>query len=83
MARDRIELIGHGLERAVQITVRAGPVDVVEHRQQRRQHAADRDLTHDDAVALDALAVVGVLGLQALQISGALGDRGLEGRHLG
>ena len=82
LGQDRVELIGHRLECAGQITVRPGPIDVVEHRQQRRQHTADGDLAHGNAVALDPLAVVGVLGLQPLQIGRALGHRGLEGGDL-
>ena len=55
-----------------------GPVEVVEDRQQRREHHAHRLLRHDPAVALDPLAVVGVLGGDPLQIPQALVEFGAQ-----
>src|SRR3984957_18656616 len=48
------------------------PADVVQHRQQRAQHVGQGLLTDGHPVALDALAVVGVLRVHALQVRGAL-----------
>ena len=48
------------------------PLDVVENRQQLGEYAADRDVTRGLAVAIDALAVVGVFSGDALQVSKTL-----------
>ncbi len=83
MAKIDVELIGDRLEAAGQIAVLAGAVEVVEHRQEIDQHAADRNLAGSLPFAVGPTAVVGVLGLQALQIGGALGEqrRVLVGRR--
>ncbi len=47
-------------------------VDRVQDRKQPGQHGGDRLLPHGGPVPVHALAVVGVLGLQALQVGGAL-----------
>ena len=57
----------------------AGELDVVEHRQQRLQHAGDPCVAGDVAVAVDAAAVVDVLRLQPAQVDEAL----LRERHGG
>src|ERR1700728_2804802 len=50
------------------------PADVVQHRQQRAQHVGQGLLANGQPVALDALAVVGVLRVHALQVRSALGQ---------
>ena len=82
LGEDALELVGHRLERAGEVAVLAGPVDVVEHRQQFGQHPADRNVARREPVALGPLAVVGVLGLDPLQVGGALGERGLQRRRV-
>ena len=76
-----LERLGDGLEAAVQLVVVASPADVVEHRQQRGQHVGDRGVADDLAVAVDPALVVDVLGLQPLQVSGALGKLLLDARR--
>ena len=56
------------------------PVDVVEHRDQPGQRLDDGLLADGGPVAVDALAVVGVLRLQPLQVGGPFGQLG---RHVG
>jgi hypothetical protein len=64
-----LQLGGDRGERAVrEVTVLAGGVDVVQHRQQGVQDADDGHLPCHGAVAFNALAVVDVLGLQAEQV---------------
>src|SRR6478735_4789700 len=68
-AERRLELVGDGRERATgEVAGLAGHVDVVEDRQQRLDDAAHRGVTDDLAVAVDALLVVDVLGLQPLEV---------------
>src|SRR5207248_321528 len=51
--RQRVDqLLGHRAERADQVTVLAGPVHVVQYRQQRRQYRGDRLLGDEPAVAV-------------------------------
>ena len=57
------------LRRAGQVAVRPRPVDVVQHRQQLGEHPADGQLAGRQPLALGPLAVVGVLGLQPLQVA--------------
>jgi len=49
-------------------------VDGVEHGQQAGQRAGHGLLAHGGAIPVDALAVVGVFGLQPLQVGGSLGE---------
>ena len=77
LGEHRVELVGDRLERAGQIAVRPRPVDVVQHRQQVGDYPTGGELADHDPVAVDPLAVVGVLGLQALQVGGALRELGL------
>src|SRR5689334_21205710 len=64
-----LELVGDGRERAGgEVAGLARHVDVVEDRQQRLDDAAHRRVADDLAVAVDALLVVDVLGLQPLQV---------------
>jgi hypothetical protein len=67
------ELVGNRLERTGEIAVLAGPLDVVQHRQQPGQDSPGRAVDHHDPVAVDPLAVVGVLGGDPLQVRGAFG----------
>src|SRR5690606_35867969 len=71
------------LEAAGELVVLAGPPDVVEDRQQLAEDLGQRLLLHRLPVALDPLAVVGVLRLHALEVLGELGDPDvrLDGRH--
>ena len=55
-----------------------GPADVVQDRKQLGQHVGERLLADGRPVALHPLAVVGVLGLQPLQVGGALRQLGLS-----
>ena len=77
LRENRVELIGDRLERAGQITVRPSPIDIVQHRQQVGDYPTGGELTNHDPIAVDPLAVVGELGLQALQVRGALRELGL------
>src|SRR6516165_1721013 len=63
--RDRLEAAG-------QLAVFPCLVDGVEHREQPGQRAGHRLLAYGGPVPVHALAVVGVLGLQALQVGGPL-----------
>src|SRR6478609_6795586 len=64
-----LELLGDGRERAGgEVTGLAGHVDVVQDWQQGLDDAADRRVADDLTVAVDALLVVDVLGLQSLQV---------------
>ena len=67
-----VELLGHRAERPDQVAVLAGPVEIVEHRQQRAEHHAGGLLGRQRPVAVDPLAVVGVFGGDPLQVAGAL-----------
>src|SRR5690606_24506269 len=68
LARDRLQALGDGLEAAVELVVLTGAADVVQHREQLGQHLTEGLLADRDPVALDALAVVVVLGLQPLEV---------------
>ena len=71
---DAVELVGDRRERPLlQVAGRAAGFDVVQHRQQVGEHGLHGKLPHGLAVALDALAVVHVLGLQAQQVLAELG----------
>ena len=61
LAGGRGQRLGHRGERTDQVAVLAGPVDVVEHRQQRGEHRTGGLLGGRTAVTVDPLAVVGVL----------------------
>ena len=81
------ELVGDRLERAAQVAVRAGPLDVVEHREQLADELGPRVDQHRLAVAVDPPPVVRVLGGEPLQVrralrdlGGQLGDAGVVGR---
>src|SRR6478735_625343 len=78
-AHDPLQRVGDGLEAAFHLAVLAGPVDVVEHREQRRERAVRRVLPDQVTVAVDASLVVDVLGLQPLQVRGALRQLALDG----
>ena len=52
----------------------AGPVEIVEHRQQLADHDGFGPLAGDLLIAQRALAVVGEVGLHPLQIGGEFGD---------
>src|SRR5690606_11260524 len=67
-----------GLEAAVELVVLTGAADVVQHREQLGQHLAEGLLADRDPVALDALAVVVVLGLQPLEVGETLRELGLQ-----
>ena len=54
----------------------AGQLDVVEHREQRLDDAADGHVAADPAVTVDPPLVVDVLGLQALQVAEPLDGQG-------
>ena len=73
---DRLERLADRLEATLELAVRAGPADVVEHGQQVGENAGQRDLLRGHAVTVDPTPVVGVLGLQPLEISSALGQLG-------
>ena len=62
------------IEEAVAVLTRQ--VDVVQHRQERLDDAADRHRTMQLAVTVDPLLVVDVLGLQPLQITGLVSREG-------
>ena len=69
------QLVGDRLQRTgLQVAVAAGAVEVVEHRQQLADHDGLGPLGGDLLVAQRALAVVGEVGLDALQVRGQLGD---------
>ena len=76
LPRAAIELLGHAAERPDQVAVVAGPVEVVEHRQQRASTAPVVCSAASAPVAVDPLAVVGVLRGDPLQVAGALVELG-------
>src|SRR5450755_3988042 len=76
LGRAGLQGLGHRLEAAGQFAVLPGPPDVIEHRQQFTEHARQCLLPDGRPVSLHALAVIGVLGLQPLQVSGPLGQPG-------
>ena len=86
-----LQLGGDRGERAIDdVAVLARGINVIQDRKQRVQHADDCHLPGNCPVALNALAVVDVLGLQAKKVvlqlrsfgcAGALGH-GLLGRNL-
>src|ERR1022692_1378718 len=78
----RLGRLGHRLDPACQFLVLPGPADVVQYRQQLAEHRRQRLLPDRDPVPLDPLAVVGVLGLQALQVSRPLGEPRQRGSRL-
>ena len=73
-----LQLVGDRLEAAGQLAVLPRLVDGVEHGQQPAQRGRHGLLFHGRAVAVDALAVVGVLRLQPLQVGRALGQLDLD-----
>src|ERR1039457_6112479 len=77
-APGRLQGVGDRLETAGQLAVLPGLVDGVEHGQQSGQRAGHRLLTHGRPVPVDSLAVVGVLGLQSLQVGGPLRELSLD-----
>src|SRR5699024_2666767 len=75
----RDELVRNSLERPRhEVAVLTGPVEVVEQLEHLADHRGPRLLDGDRPFALLALAVVRVLGLQALQIARQLGDAGVD-----
>src|SRR6185312_16711025 len=64
------------------LTVLPRLVDGVEHRDQPGQRLDDGLLVDGGPVAVDALAVVGVLRLQPLQVRGPFGQLGLDADDL-
>jgi hypothetical protein len=66
LRENRVELVGDRLESAGQIAVRPSPIDIVQHRQQIGDYPTGGELANHDTIAVDPLAVVGELGLQAL-----------------
>ena len=62
----------------VELAVLTGPVDGVEHVDDRRERGVRRVLADQLPVAVDPALVVEVLGLEPLQVGGALGERLLE-----
>ena len=77
-AGGRLQGIGDRLETAGQLAVFPGLVDGVEHGQQPGQRADYGLLADGDPVPVDPLAVIGVLGLQSLQVGGPLRQLSLE-----
>jgi len=77
-----LERLADRLETTLELAVVARPADVVQNRQQLGQRVGNGQLADDHPIPLNSLAVVGVLGLDALQIAGALRDRRLERRYL-
>ena len=76
LLRDGHQLVGHGLERAGEVAVGLGAVEVVEHGEQLGHELHPRPDQHALPVALHAPPVVGVLRADPLQVGRAL-------RHLG
>ncbi len=74
LADRRLECVGNRLEATLELAVLAGAADVVEHGQQVGEHVGQGQLPHRLPVALDAPPVVGVVGLQPLQVGGPLGE---------
>ena len=83
LARVEAQLVGHRRRRSDQVVVLPGPVEVVQDRQQGTDHQSAGLLDHRAAVALDALAVVRVLGREPLQIAQAFVQLGPGGLELG
>ena len=81
-AERRLQRVGDRLETSGQLPVFPRLVDGVEHGQQPGQRAGHGLLAHGGPVPVDALAVVGVLGLQPLQVRGSLRELRLEVRGL-
>ena len=78
--RDRlVELLGDRAEGSVEGAVRAGPVDVVQGGQQIAHHLGHGQLAPAGPVTLDPAAVIVVLGLEATQVLGPLGEFGSDG----
>src|SRR5439155_22231559 len=75
--------VGDRPERAGQVAVVAGPVQVVEERQQAGQHGRGGLLGDQALVPVHALAVVGVLRGDALQVAGAFVQLVAQRRQLG
>src|SRR3954451_3359663 len=72
---DPLQLLGNGGEAGLELPVLAGPVDRVEHVDDRGERGVRRVLAHQLTVTVDPALVVEVLGLEALQVGGALGQR--------
>src|SRR5262245_12364597 len=79
---DLLQRLADRLEAALELAMLAGPADVVQDRQQLAERVGNGQFADDDPVPLHPLAVVGVLGLDTLQVTGALGNRRLERCHL-
>src|SRR5690606_19366608 len=70
------QLLGDVLAPADQPAVAPRATDVVDHGQQFAEDVGDRRLLHGAPVPLHAATVVLVLGLEALEVGGALVERG-------
>ena len=69
------ELVGHRLQRSVvEVAVAASPVEIVEHRKQLTDHRGLGAFAGRFLITQRTLAVVGEVGLHALQIGGEFGD---------
>jgi hypothetical protein len=76
LGQGALELVRDGGERpALQVAVLTRQVDVIQHRQQRLDDAADRRVMVQLTVTVDALLVVDVLGLQPLQVAGQVSSQ--------
>src|SRR6266849_226800 len=77
-AERRLQRVGDRLETSGQLPVLPRLVDGVERGQQAGQRGGHGLLAHRGPVPVDALAVVGVLGLQPLHVRGSLRELRLE-----
>src|SRR5713101_2371033 len=77
-AERRLQRVGDRLDTTGQLPVLPGLVDGVKHGQQAGQRGGHRLLAHRGPVPVDALAVVGVLGLQPLHVRGPLRELRLD-----
>jgi len=69
-----VDGIGYCLETTLKLTVLVSTTDVVEHHQERLQHAGLALGAYEFTIPVDASLVVDVLGLESLQIGRAFGE---------